>query len=217
MPDLLVVSLNDIEIYQSEIDVLCEDYISALPDPAMIYKSMTFKGLLNYIYRFYLRDIIETDKHNRHSNNSNYDLLDAIFNNVYLPLCAKYSIVPTVLSFCVFVNISHGVISDFKNGVHHVDKAKANEKTRATVLKWYTLAESSLADKAFNENGIGAIFGLKAAHGWSDQPQEMRLTIEQQSATPEQIAARYSEAAKPELKAFVQSDSSEQSEETEEH
>lgn len=198
MTDLALIDLKGLEVYQSDIDVLCEDYIYSLPDPNMIYKSMVFKGLLNYIYNTKLKHIINTDKAN-HNNHYNFDLLDSIFFNIYLPLIAKYNIVPNIMSFASFVDISSEYLGDIKNGVYRVDRSNVSPHNVQLVKRWFNVCESGLADKAFNDNGIGAIFGLKARYGWQEAAQQVAITTDHASATPEQIAERYKQAEKPAL------------------
>ena len=97
----IIINIDDIEVYQSEIDVIVSEYIESLPDETMIYKSPVFKGLLLSLYNQKIKHIIETDKQNRQNVYNNYSLLDDIFNNIYIPLVYKYCLVPTIQEFCV--------------------------------------------------------------------------------------------------------------------
>lgn len=200
MGNTVLLSDSGVEIYQSDIDILIDEYIATLPDETMIYKSSCFNGLLLYIYNNKLKHIIDIVKQNKEINqyNNDYELLNDIFYGIYLPLTYRFNIVPTILSFSCFVHISNAFLSDIKNGIHK-DGSKVKPETTQTVKKWYQVCESALADKAFNDNGIGAIFGLKANYAWRElAPENPQLDIIQQS-TPEEISARYSDAKKPEL------------------
>lgn len=196
----VLVSDSGIEIYQSDIDILTDEYISSLPDETMIYKSSCFNGLLLYIYNNKLKHVIDTVKQNKQINNYyiDYDLLNEIFFNVYLPLTCKYNIVPTVLAFCTFVRINNVYMSEIRNGIYN-NGSKPNSANTETVKKWYSVCESALADKAFNDNGIGAIFGLKANYFWNDQLKPIETAEQLTQSTPTEIQQRYASAKKPEL------------------
>lgn len=200
MKDNVIISDSGIEIFQSDIDILVNEYISTLPDETMIYKSMTFKGLLLYIYTHKLKYVIESIKNNKQINDSNidYSLMDSIFENIYLPLCYKFFIVPTVLSFSVFVGISNTYLTEVSSGTYR-NGSKVKHENTATVKKWYAVCESALADKAFNDNGIGAIFGLKANYQWTETAPQIVQAEQLTQSTPEQIAERYRDAKKPEI------------------
>lgn len=203
MKDCIVISESGIEVYKSDIDILTSEYIESLPDESMIYKSPVFKGLLLYIYNTKLRNVIESIKNNKGINqyNIDYSLMDSIFNNVYLPLCYRFSIVPTVLSFSVFVGIDNSFLYEVNKGIYR-NGSKVNPDNTRTVKKWYSVCESALADKAFNENSIGSIFGLKANYQWTETAPQTALPDSTPQATPEQIAERYRDAKKPELPVF---------------
>lgn len=200
MKDNVIISDSGIEIFQSDIDVLVNEYISTLPDETMIYKSMTFKGLLLYIYTHKLKYVIESIKNNKQMNDSSidYSLMDSIFENIYLPLCYKFFIVPTVLSFSVFVGISNTYLTEVASGIYR-NGSKVNSENTVTVKKWYAVCESALADKAFNDNGIGAIFGLKANYQWTETAPQIVQAEQLTQSTPEQIAERYKDAKRPEI------------------
>lgn len=200
MRDNIIITVDGLEVYQSEIDIIVSQYIESLPDPMMIYKAPVFKGLLLEIYNNKIKYIIATDKQNRQSVYNNYSLLDDIFNNIYIPLVYKYCLVPTIQEFCVFVGISNSNLTDVKNGVYRSNGSKANPESTQTVKKWFEVCESALISKAYTENSIGAIFGLKAAHGWQEAKQQLEIiTTGSQQATPEQIAQKYADLEKPVL------------------
>lgn len=196
----IIINIDGLEVYQSEIDIIVSQYIESLPDPMMIYKAPVFKGLLLSLYNQKIKYIIETDKQNRQNVYNNYSLLDDIFNNIYIPLVYKYCLVPTIQEFCVFVGISNSNLTDVKNGVYRSNGSKANPESTQTVKKWFEVCESALISKAYTENSIGAIFGLKAAHGWQEAKQQLEIiTTGSQQATPEQIAEKYADIEKPRL------------------
>lgn len=199
LTDNALINIDGLEIYQTDIDILTEDYITSLSDPSMIYKSPVFKGLLLYIYNNKLKHIIETDKHNRNTKHHNFKLLDSIFFNIYLPLVYKYGFTPTVLEYTCFVNVSNQHISDIKHGLYMGNGSKVNPDHTEIVKRWYSVCESGLASKAIESNGIGAIFVLKSRYQWQESPQQVEVINTNQNSTPQQIAERFRNAEKPRL------------------
>lgn len=191
--DSVILTYNNIELYQSEIDILCDEYINTLHDESMIYKSTVFSGMLNYIYLNKLKFIIPN------TYNNDYKLLDCIFDNVYINLCTRFNICPNILQFTVLCHISNDFLTQVKSGIYD-DGSKVNNDTSRTVKKWYSVCESMLLSKATNESSIGSIFALKANYGYrdNDTPQLIQVQTGTKS-TPAEIAEKYRGAVKPEL------------------
>lgn len=190
--DGIVTQYGDMTIYSDDIAVLCEQYINSLPNPDNIYKSNTFKGLLDYIYRHYLKDIDLRCKDK--SNTNNYELLDKLFFDLYLPLVYKYNNSPSVLGFCTMCHISAENISDIRNGVYR-SGYPVNSQNSQIVKKWYQVTESSLFDKAVNESSVGSIFLLKSKFSYRETAPLIEVSNVEQVDSPEQIAARHAQAA----------------------
>lgn len=190
--DGIVTQYGDITIYSDDIAVLCEQYINSLPNPDNIYKSNTFKGLLDYIYRHYLKDIDITSKDK--ANAHNYQLLDKLFFDLYLPLVYKYNNSPSVLGFCTMCHISAEHISSVANGLYR-DGSRVNSQNSQIVKKWYQVTESSLFDKAVNESSVGSIFLLKSKFSYRETAPLIEVSNVEQVDSPEQIAARHAQAA----------------------
>lgn len=200
--DNIILSTGNIEVYQSEIQELCDEYISSLPDKNMIYKSTVFSGMLSYIYRNKLKYIIYKSKADKNINqfNNDYVLLNDIFNTVYIDLCTRYNIIPTVLQFCVLCDLPRDFITDLKNGVYRTDGYKVKPETTQTVKKWFDTCESMTLSRAGNESSIGSIFLAKSVYGYSDTPvQQLEIIDNRQNETPQQIAERFREARKPDM------------------
>jgi hypothetical protein len=193
-----LVKANNISIYQSDIDMIAEDYINTLPDETMIYKSAVFSGLLDNIYKRLLKNVITRDN-GLYNRSLDYKVLDNIFRNIYLPLCTRYGIVPTIQQFStVLCNISNSALSEIRKGYHRTTGAKVNPNDSAIVQKWYELSESGLYSRAIQENSIGSIFALKAVHGMSDT-QTIRIESNEIDSheTAAEIMARHDSAMIP--------------------
>ena len=64
--DLILLNSGDIDIYDSDLDIACESYLSRLRDPELIYKSSnTFLGLLSYVRRTVLKPIINFTRYDK--------------------------------------------------------------------------------------------------------------------------------------------------------
>ena len=189
----VICSYNGQEIYADEIYILADEYINSLLHPEDIYKSNCFVGMLIYLYNNKFKYII--------TKPYNYSELNDIFFGIYINLCTKYDKTPHLLGFCSLVGMSNSYLTEVMSGTY-VDGAKVSPANTETVKNWKKVCESALASKAYDTNGIGAIFGLKAAHGWREmapaqEPQQITT-----QATPEQIAERYQDAEKPVLPEF---------------
>lgn len=187
-----ILSFRELEIYESDIDILIDEYITKIGSVDMLYKSNGFSGLLELIYKRIIKNIFP--------KNEQYDfkLLDNIFYNVYLPLCYRFNNNPTIIQFCTLCHIDSNNITDIKNGIYRTDGGKVRLDKTLTVKKWYTVCESGLLSKTINESSIGSMFALKALYGYRDNT---TLTIEsgntQQHETAEQIAERHKNAQIP--------------------
>ena len=182
-----VISYNGIEIYKSDIDILCAEYAESLYDPTMVTKSAGFTGLLQYIYKHGLSELLKRDKGKPY----NYDVLDKVFFNVYIPLCSKYGMTPTIIQFSSLVHVDNTAISDVKTGI----RQNATNTEKQTVKNWYDVCESALLSRAVDFNSIGGIFALKSCYGYRDNVVVQEISQAPTVESPEQIAARHKQAA----------------------
>lgn len=186
-------------VYQSDIDYLCEEYLETLHNPELIYtKSAPFNGLLLYLYKHNLQKIIG-NKQGNSQNRYDYDLLDKLFDTVYLPLCYRFNKTPTVMQFCLLCGLDNNLLSDLKNGFYRQDNSRVNKETQQKVKKWSAICESSLVSKTVEESSIGSMFILKAVHGYKEQDSTINLQVQQVTESPESIAEKYSDAEQPKM------------------
>ena len=190
----IITSYNGIDIYTSDIDVLCSEYEKQYNNVEDIKtKSVFFNGLMVYLNVNLFKNI--TNK----NYNNDYEALNAIFYKCFVPLCVRYSRTPTLLNFCCMTGLSNTNLSDIVNG-NYRDGSKVNTETSETVKKWKATCEAALFDSGMSGNPVMAIFGLKAAHNWSDQQiQRLEIVSNGTQSTPEQIAERYKDVKKPEI------------------
>lgn len=189
-----LINKGDVIIYQTDIDETIEDYISLLPNKDMILKPSCFHGLLEYIYKRYLKGIIKTDN----GLYNDYNILNNIFYNIYVPLCYRFNISPTIISFCAnMVHIDYSYIRDIKDG------KKRNEynikQNIVNIIKgWYNISESTLLQKTIDSNSIGSIFVLKSMYQYSDnQPIQIEYKNTESHKSIDEIKEKYSNAFLP--------------------
>ena len=193
MDECSLVTNNGITVYQSDVDLYTAEYIDSLPDPEMIYKTATFTGLLEYLHRKLIKPVVKREY------SYNYNALDDIFYNIYIPLVTKYGFTPSIIQFCTLVKIDNGNLTDVKNGFYRGEGERVNKNHTQIVKKWYNTCESSLLSRAVDTNSIGSIFALKSVYQYNDsQTIRIEQDITPQHDTAAEIAARHSAALLPE-------------------
>lgn len=192
--ELINIDSGNIVIYDSDIEILEDEYISSLFDPKLISKASCFTGLLNLIHERYLKNILRKD------GRINYKLCNDVFFNIYLPLCNKYNVCPTVQQFAaILIRVSLEHITDIKNGIYRNGGYEVTKSTTQYIKNWYRVTESVLLGKTVDESSIGSMFGLKALYGYSDSnPIRLEVSRIEEHETPEQIAERHKAAFLPE-------------------
>lgn len=189
--DVLLLDFRGIEVYETDIELLCDEYINSLADGSMIYKSAVFIGLLEFIYKRLLKNIIPKDE-----NKIDFILLDNIFYGIFIPICFKYNITPTLILFSSFIHVNNNYLYDIKNG--YKGNRKINKIDVDIVKKWSDFIESGLLLKTVNEQSIGAMFALKTKYQYREAS---TITIDNGSMiaheSPDEIAARHSNAQLP--------------------
>ena len=192
--ELINIDSGNIIIYESDVNMIESEYIESLPDQSLIFKSSCFNGLLNLIYDRFLKNILRKDKR------IDYQLSNAVFDNIYIPLCTRYNICPTVLQFVtIMLHIPIEHITDIKNGIYRSNGSEVTKSHTQAIKRWYSVTESIMLGKAVNESSIGSIFGLKAVYGYSDQsPIQLEVTKTEEHESPEEISLRHQNAFIPE-------------------
>lgn len=184
-----IKTTDGIEVYESKIYVLCDEYINTLNNIDDIYNNPSlFTGMLKHIYKHLFKPG-KNDKILSNSNCkldlSNIDLLDSIWT-IYTDLCYRYSKRPTILNFSLMIGVDNTTIDSWRRGEYRAGEEGARSARSQTVRKWLKECESSLVDGATEKNSIGCIFALKANYGYSETPQRVEIVNGQ---APEQIAA----------------------------
>lgn len=159
-----------------DIENAINQYKVKLPNPEYLFnKSVTFEGLIRYLYNTVIKPIIPN------TYNNDYKLLDDIFNNIYVPLCSIYGFQLNIILFCLLTNINECNISVMSKGRDTHGEPIANQEAQRIVRKWYRACESGLFSNVTNHSSIGSMFILKSVYGYRE---EQTLRIESDSNAP---------------------------------
>lgn len=181
MKDNTVTATDGSEVYTHEIYRLSDQYITEeLDNKDDIYDVSVFTGMILYI-----SDNIQKP------SNDDIELLDSIFN-IYIRLCTKYRILPTLECFSMLININPGTLSDWSSGAlrsniyydsegryikdfaawqlnHRGEQYRVEPSTAhaEAVKKWKNICKNFLVNSLQNSRGTDAnrIFIAKAAYG----------------------------------------------------
>lgn len=173
MRDNTVMSGDGIEVYTHEIYRLADEYIDTeLNNKDDIYDVSVFTGMILYI----------SDNIHKPSNDD-IGLLDSIFN-IYIRLCTKYRILPTLEMFGMMINTDSGTFSDWAAGKYRLGSSHGQ-----TVKKWKNICKNFLVNSLSNSKGTDAnkIFIAKAAYGMVETAPALVQNQEQAQRSIEQI------------------------------
>ena len=170
---------NGVEVYESRIHELADEYINTLADPESINNNPSlFTGMIKYIYK----KLFKPNRNDKVLYNSNsvldtgdIELLDNIWN-IYTELCYRYNKRPTLLNFSLLVGIGNDVFNSWIRGEYRAGENGASSPHCQTAKKWKAECESSLVDGATERNSVGCIFALKANYGYTETPQRIEIT-----------------------------------------
>ena len=209
MKNNTVTAYSGVEVYTNKITELADQYINYELDEERkqeIYNNASmFMAMILYI-----ADNIDKP------DNNDIELLDNIFN-IYIRLCVKYNMLPTLECFAMLININPSTLSRWSSGEYRTNvyyDSKGNyikdfaawqlnhkgERYRAepstahsqAVKKWKDICKNFLVNSLQNSKGVDAnkIFIAKAAYGMVETaPVPVQNT--EQHRTAEQIAADY--------------------------
>jgi len=185
MGKMTETSPDGIEVYRHDINYYSAEYIKnelkLNPDDlSEDDKKIVGNNFVDMI--FYIHD------HIKKFNNDNIELLDNIFN-IFVRLCYKFYILPTLECFGFLTGIAASTFSDWVSGQYRAGSAHGQ-----TVKKWKDICKSGVTNRLSNQPGANAnlIFIAKAAYGMVEAAQQIQVIG---SGRPEestaQIAQRY--------------------------
>lgn len=183
------LSVKGIDVYTHDIYYYADQYIKneLEIDKLTVENRSLVRECFNDMI-FYIADNIDKPK------NEDIELLDNIFN-IYIRLCTKYGVLPTLEMFSILVNINRATFSDWKNGEY---RSSTHSKT---VKKWFDTCKSFLINNLQNSKGTDAnkIFIAKAAYGMAETApvQAEKITGLPQMTAQEIHQARMARGDKP--------------------
>lgn len=216
MVDNTVKAYDGSEVYTSKILELADDFVDHELDEKRreeIYNnSSIFMSMILYI----------SDNIPKPDNND-IELLDNIFN-IYIRLCVKYNMLPTLEAYSMLININPTTLSKWSSGEYRTNvyynskgeyikdfaswqlnhrgepyRAEPSTAHSQTVKKWKETCKNFLVNSLQNSRGTDAnkIFVAKAAYGMVETA-PVPVVNQEQHRTAEQIAADYgTQAALP--------------------
>lgn len=173
-----VVTDQGIEVYTNDIYRLVDEYISTVLqvspegfDTPKEYKAIVADSFVDMI--FYIADRIPKP------SNDNIELLDDLFS-VFVRVCTRYGVLPTLETFSFLVGINRSTFSDWMRGDYRTSSSHS-----ITVKKWLDICKNGVVNRLSNQTGTNAnlIFVAKAAYGMAETAP---VQIEQKQDTPQQ-------------------------------
>lgn len=180
-----VVVDQTIEVYENDIYRLVDEYIETVLqvspedyDTPKEYKAAVADAFVDMI--FYIADRIPKP------SNDNIELLDELFD-VYVRICTRYNVLPTLEVFSFLVGIERRTFTDWSN-----QKTRANTSHSDTVKKWFDICKNCTVNRLNNQAGTNAnlIFVAKAAYGMAETAP---VQVGQQAGIPQQTAQEIAE------------------------
>lgn len=179
MKDNTDITSAGIEIYRHDINYYADEYIKnelEIDHVDQESKKIVKDSFVDML--FYISDRISKP------DNADIKALDNIFS-VYVRLCSKYSVNPTVEAFSFLVDIDRNTFTTWANGTYRTADHSS------TVKKWLNICRGFLVDNLGNSKGTDAnkIFIAKAAYGMAETKAVEQEQITGAKKSIEQIAA----------------------------
>lgn len=177
------IQVNGIEVYTHDIYSYADQFIQEEIGGGEKAKEH-FTQML-----FYIADRIEKPPHD-------IDLLDGIFE-IYIRLCVKYGVLPSLQGFSFLVKINNATFSDWKS-----EKYSATHSQ--TVKKWFDTCKSFTVDRLHNapKVEVNLIFIAKAAYGMAETAGEPieNYDVNKPQLTAQEIHQARLERKRPEIR-----------------
>lgn len=179
MKDNTDITSAGIEIYRHDINYYADEYIKnelEIDHVNQESKKIVKDSFVDML--FYISDRISKP------DNADIKALDNIFS-VYVRLCSKYSVNPTLEAFSFLVDINRATFTSWNNGDYRT------QEHSDTVKKWMNICKGFLVNNLGNSKGTDAnkIFIAKAAYGMAETKAVEQEQITGAKKSIEQIAA----------------------------
>lgn len=165
------------EFINNELNISIDDF-----DNIIDYRKYICDNRMS-LFLYISRNIGNIDK-------DNIDLLNGLFN-IYINICSKYNIMPTLEVFGMMINIDSTTFTDWSNNEYRNTSLLYSQ----TVKMWKNRCKMFVLDRLSNQTGTNAnlIFIAKAAYGMVETAPQMLTNTEQQISrqTIEEIRERH--------------------------
>lgn len=204
-----VTAADGTEIYRNELDIIADEYIQQLDDPAMIYNPSMFRGMLKHIFN----SKFKIGKHDKRLNNKNsnidYSDINLLYElwDIYTSFCCRYNQIPIMFNYSVMTGISLDCLNDWENGNSRGNSGEFSSTHCQMIKNFKKECENSIFDKMINgnvKNPAGLIFPLKARYGWVEtapmqvqNPNQLRSIEQIEQELGLQIADKSSDIVLP--------------------
>lgn len=177
MKNNTIVSNDGIEVYDTEIDRLVDDYIGTLNDENDIKNRITFSGLMRYIYNNLFKptkDMVIRNNRNSILDYSDIALLMDVYNK-YIDVCCKYKQEYTLNKFCNMTGISSDTIRNWQKGIKvPTVEGVSSDAWVCFAKKISENSEQALSESMLNGN-LMAYAQLKCWYNWKEEPQQIAI------------------------------------------
>lgn len=178
MKDNTDITSTGIEVYRHDINYYADEYIRnelEIDHVDQESKKIVKDSFVDML--FYISDRISKP------DNADIKALDNIFS-VYVRLCSKYSVNPTLEAFSFLVDINRATFTSWNNGDYRT------QEHSDTVKKWMNICKGFLVNNLGNSKGTDAnkIFIAKAAYGMAETKAVEQEQITGAKKSIEQIA-----------------------------
>ena len=188
MNDNAITTADGVEIYEDDIKMYADEYISTLLRKEDIEKPNVFTGMIKYINR--------KIKFNKNNNiYTSIDLLNNIWVN-YTELVYKYNQKPTIEEFALLLGISRETIYSWMRGdTRSEDYSSALGSSRSDTIKKFQDECRIGRYKSAATGNVGGIFLCKAVDGMVETAPVPVANVAQVQSI-EQLQEKYLEGTK---------------------
>lgn len=153
MTDNAIKTADGAEMYLHDIYYYADEYIQSELEGDTDSVQDSFPAMILYI-----ADNIDKP------DNADIELLDGIFS-IYIRLCSKYKVLPTLEMFSFLINVSRDTIHSWSVGEYRASTGHSD-----TAKKWFSTCKSFTINRLHNKGGTDAnlIFIAKAAYGMAE-------------------------------------------------
>lgn len=114
-----------------------------------------------------LTELLKDIKRKYKANKDNIKELNILWD-IYTVICCTCRIKPTLMRFCIMVNVDVTTVTSWIKGEY---SGRVTSGHSQSAKKWKAECESTLYDEVIQTGNIGCMFALKANYGYRDNIQ----------------------------------------------